>query len=498
MQPGLVESGPAESGDGAPRRVRLALWLLYATLALEFVDSVFATLHSTTPRPARASVVLGGVLALAIPLFVIVMIQLRQNWARFLYAAGMAVSLLLIAFSPSRLPGPSASLLRLGVLGLGLAPVVLLFGGSASRWFYRLGPEGAESGNVPGTTAKASAVRERPPGRSALLGMLSTILNILFSLLAIGLLALVPVLAFFAFLLGPQLGSGLGFVAGLVLFAVACLVSVLKCQRARYIGRTSTRTLAWSLLPLPFIILAVSPLAYLTQGIHGSDVFSHVASRSAPTLNSPHAVPQTPSPPASATSRNGTPIVSATAAPSAPAPVSRPSLARQSPEASVAQCASYAYGQWLRAQHAAPDAATSSAKQHELLEQCRSVAGLPSTAGLLPAIPADPDAGSSDPQIAARAALATRCETVEIATLGPYWRAHPDPPTQQEKLSQIIRHCRGAQSSLPDPTMASSEADQNPLGTGAAKASAAVYHGRAPDGSLTFSDLPCAPNAGEQ
>ena len=263
-------------------------------------DSAFRfarpSVQSAIPAGVLFPALVSAVAWIAIPLFVIVMIQLRQNWARFLYVALVSLPLLIILMSPPRIPGPGATLFKIGILGAGLVPMILLFGGSASRWFYRVRPEEAQRSGVPSKTCTTFIARARPSGRPGIYGIFATILNLVFSLLAATLLTLVALLSFFAFFLGPgQVGKALGIVAALLLFALACYVSVLKSQRARYLGHASARTLLWALLPLPFLFLVLSPLAPTVQGIHWSDVFARVISRSgaSPTTSNSHAPAET-------------------------------------------------------------------------------------------------------------------------------------------------------------------------------------------------------------
>lgn len=255
---------------------------MYGTLGLFFADSLFRLVTVQAPTAFRISSFFSGLLGLAIPFLVVVMIQRRQNWARFLYAAGVALPLLIIALSPSSMPRPGGTFLKIGVLGVGLVPLILLFGGSASRWFYRVGQEGAANGDLLRTAGITPRTGGRSPARSAFFGILATVLNVLFSSLALGLLTLVALMAFFAWLLGPKAGAALLFVATLLLLAAACYVSVLKCQRARYLGHASAKTLIWALLPVPFVILAMFSLAPLMEPLHWSDILTRVVSRRGP------------------------------------------------------------------------------------------------------------------------------------------------------------------------------------------------------------------------
>lgn len=134
----------AASATPRPRAVLIAVWLLWATIAIEVLEKVLDA-HNGLQSGAfvvvasNITIVMVGVLC-----WLIFMIGRRRNWARISYALLFALGMIFhLGNWQNALNGPPRELIEIALQsGLQLAAVVLVFQRAANAWF-RTGKIGA-------------------------------------------------------------------------------------------------------------------------------------------------------------------------------------------------------------------------------------------------------------------------------------------------------------------------------------------------------------------
>ena len=131
-------TGPAGfDGVPRPRVVTIALWLLWAGIAIELIDRAF-DVRAALQTQATVVIASNGMIAMMGAVCgLIVMIGRRGNWARIIYAMLFALGALIQVWNwQNLLNGPARDLwVIVPQFGLQLAAMILLFRREADAWF---------------------------------------------------------------------------------------------------------------------------------------------------------------------------------------------------------------------------------------------------------------------------------------------------------------------------------------------------------------------------
>jgi len=264
--------------DLAPLRVRRAIWMLYITLAVTAAPILIVLIPLGASFPGF---LLATVPWMMVPPFLVVMIQRRRNWARYVFAALFLVSLAEAWYqSRFRSAGPqlplapyASSMIILNATALCVMAVAvgMLFGGSASHWFYRTDASAQKGATATTSRPERGGDPDRAPG-GAMLNAVAIVAHVVFGLLGIPITILaLMLLPLSAALYAASPASGVGtfvtvaapFVV-VALYGVAYIASLVNCQRARHFRHFTRSTLAWAFAPAPLaaLILFVGHTGY--------------------------------------------------------------------------------------------------------------------------------------------------------------------------------------------------------------------------------------------
>jgi len=130
---------------GRPDSVRLAVTLLYISLAVRVSTEPFAYLEGSRQGPVpgelKAALVIFGVLAFAFSWYLINRVSVGKNWARILCLVltilGTAFSL--ASFQQQMEMAPLTTTLDLADLGLNVVALIFLFQQKSSDWYKQVG-----------------------------------------------------------------------------------------------------------------------------------------------------------------------------------------------------------------------------------------------------------------------------------------------------------------------------------------------------------------------
>jgi hypothetical protein len=249
------------------------------------------------------------------------------------------------------------------------------------------------------------------------------LLNIIFSLITVGLMLAVPVvgpIAFVAFFASPSHGiPGTLLSVALVAYAIIFFLSFLKCQRARANRNVSAPTLVWALAPALAIILVWHAPGWgsqicgrgLTQCITGRSDDGAASNLSALAYQRGRESPPTEASP---------PVPSAAPVNSIPLPGAARPMERDPPSS------------------VGVEPVTPSITAPASADIALSVAPTSATTA------ADASADKLN-----RNALALQCEREESQELAWFWRQRPDEATRAAKVRELMHNCLVAQG-LPD------------------------------------------------
>jgi hypothetical protein len=136
-QPPTARVADPPAFDGAPRVVTIALWLLWAGIAIELIDTAFDAHAALQTRSSVVIATNATIAMVGVVCWLIVMIGRRRNWARIAYAFLFALGAIIQVLNwQNLLNGPTRDLLFIvPQFGLQLAAMILLFRPEAGVWF---------------------------------------------------------------------------------------------------------------------------------------------------------------------------------------------------------------------------------------------------------------------------------------------------------------------------------------------------------------------------
>jgi len=132
-----VADAPAVDDVPPPRIVRVAVWLLWAAMAIEGINGLLEVREDSQPRSLVIAASAVTIVLIGVVCWLIAMIGRRRNWARIIYALLFVLGMGIQVWNwQGLLNGPLRHVLTImPQFALQLAAMILLFRREASAWF---------------------------------------------------------------------------------------------------------------------------------------------------------------------------------------------------------------------------------------------------------------------------------------------------------------------------------------------------------------------------